>query len=153
MFCLLIYIVQLSHYFFCDGYYFFLSLLGVLRTPLVLIVLSHVQLVGKKFYYLACAFCRWTSRDIGLKVSPHFRQDIVFISPPVSCHTGFHITFRQGSIYWNILPPPPRGRIAYVMGGKNMKRGREKGGKLKKRKHEKRKEERGKKKCKGEVKR
>lgn len=25
------------------------------------------KLVGKKLYYLACAFCRWTSRDIGLK--------------------------------------------------------------------------------------
>jgi len=25
------------------------------------------KMVGKKVYYLACAFCRWTSRDIGLE--------------------------------------------------------------------------------------
>ena len=24
------------------------------------------KMVAKKVYYLACAFCRWTSRDIGL---------------------------------------------------------------------------------------
>ena len=25
-------------------------------------------MTAKKVYYLACAFCRWTSRDIGLQV-------------------------------------------------------------------------------------
>lgn len=25
------------------------------------------KMVGRKYYYLACAFCRWTSRDVGLK--------------------------------------------------------------------------------------
>jgi hypothetical protein len=51
----------------------------------------------------------------------------------------------QGSIYWKI--PPPWGKEKYQpmsFGGKNMKRGREKGGKCKrKRKKEERKRKKG----------
>jgi hypothetical protein len=56
---------------------------------------------------------------------------------------------KQGSIYWKILPPPwGEGKIsADVIWGKNMKRGKEKEGKM-----DKKKEERGKKMIKEEVK-
>ena len=42
------------------------------------------KMIAKKVYYLACAFCRWTSRDIGLPdqsvASGGWPEQVLFMS-------------------------------------------------------------------------
>jgi hypothetical protein len=63
----------------------------------------------------------------------------------------YFYNWKQGCIYWKI-PPPPGGNISRChLGGKNMKRPREKGGKCKRKMKKGEKKEKGNRKCKGEV--
>ena len=41
---------------------------------------TAIKTVTKKLYYLACAFCRWTSRDAGLQdqVTVHIGDIYIF---------------------------------------------------------------------------